>query len=339
VDSLTRRRVRADELAAMVCRGFGPSARVETCRELPAGSYNAAYEVRLADGQDLVLKIAPPPHPRLLSHEVDLMRTEVEVYAHSAAAGVPAPTVVFSDFDRTLLGSDYAFLSRLPGRPLDRAGRTMTGEQVAAARRQAASVAARLHRITGTGYGYPRRGGGSWCSTWRAAFGAMVADLLGDAERLGALLPAPPARIGELVRRHADVLDDVRRPALVHFDLWDGNILVTRCRGRDSTDDWQVSGLIDAERAFYGDPLAELVSLTLLREVDEAPEVLDGFADGSGAPVELTGRVRRRLALYRTYLYLILAVERRVRGRADRTWMLGPLERQLDLLAAGQPGR
>jgi aminoglycoside phosphotransferase (APT) family kinase protein len=339
VDSLTRRRVGADELAAMVRRGFGPAAHVDHCRELPAGSYNTAYEVRLADGQDLVLKIAPPPHPRLLTHEIDLMRTEVEVYAQCAAADVPAPTVVFADFDRTLVGTDYAFLSRLPGWPLSRAGRTMTGEQLAAARRQAASVAARLHRIKGTGYGYPRRGGGSWCSTWRAAFGAMVAGLLDDAERLGTLLPARPALIGELVRRHADVLDDVRRPALVHFDLWDGNILVTRSGGRDAPGGWRVSGLIDAERAFYGDPLAELVSLTLLREVDEAPEVLDGFADGSGAPVELTGRVRRRLALYRTYLYLILAVERRVRGRADRTWMLGPLERQLDLLAAGQPGR
>jgi Ser/Thr protein kinase RdoA (MazF antagonist) len=336
VDSLTRRRVGADELTAMVHRGFGPAARLDRCRELPAGSYNTAYEVRLADGQDLVLKIAPPPQPHLLTHEIDLMRTEVEVYAHCAAAGVPAPTVVFADFDRTLVGSDYAFLARLPGRPLSRAGRTMTGEQLAAARRQAASLAARLHRIKGTGYGYPRRGG-SWCATWRAAFGAMVADLLGDAERLGTLLPARPALIGALMRRHAGVLDDVRRPALVHFDLWDGNILVTRCAGPDAG--WRVSGLIDAERAFYGDPLAELVSLTLLRDVEEAPEVLDGFADGWGAPVELTGRVRRRLALYRTYLYLILAVERRVRGRADRTWMLGPLEGQLDLLAAGQPGR
>jgi aminoglycoside phosphotransferase (APT) family kinase protein len=168
----------------------------------------------------------------------------------------------------------------------------------------------------------------------------MMVDLLDDAQRLGALLPSPPARIGELIRRHADALDDVRRPALVHFDLWDGNILVTRCRNGDTAaGGWRVTGLVDAERAFYGDPLAELASLTLLREVDDAPEVLDGFADGSGTPVELTGRVRRRLTLYRTYLYLILAVERRTRGRADRTWMLGPLERQLDLLAAGQPGR
>jgi aminoglycoside phosphotransferase (APT) family kinase protein len=335
VEIMTRCRIGATELAAMVHRGFGPCAGVAGWRELTSGCHNSAYVVTLDDGQELVLKVAPPPDRRLLAHEVDLMRSEVEVYAHSVAAGVPAPTVVFTDFDRTLLGSDYAFLSRVPGQPLDQVAKAMTEAELAAARGQAASVAVRLHRITGTAYGYPRRRGGSWCSTWRAAFGAMTAGLIADAERLGAILPAAPERIDALLRRHADALDDVRRPALVHFNLWDGNILVDRTPPSGC---WRVTGLIDAERAFYGDPLAELVSLTLLREIDDAPEVLDGFAAG-GTPVELTGRVRRRLALYRTYLYLIMTIAGSTRGWPDRRWMAEPLERELALLATGPAGR
>jgi aminoglycoside phosphotransferase (APT) family kinase protein len=334
VDSLTKCPIGAADLAAMVHRGFGPCAGVASWRELTSSCYNAAYAVTLDDGHDLVLKVAPPPDPLLLAHEIDLMRAEVEVYAHSAAAGVPAPMVVFADFDRTLLGSDYAFLSRVPGQPLDQVAKAMSGADLAAARGQAASVAVRLHRITGTAYGYPRRRSGSWCSTWRAAFGVMTANVLADAERLGATLPAAPERIGALLRRHADALDDVHRPALVHFNLWDGNILVTR----DGPYGWRVTGLVDAERAFYGDPLAELVSLTLLREIEEAPEVLDGFAAG-GTPVELTGRVRRRIALYRTYLYLIMAIAGSTRGWHDPEWMAEPLERQLALLASGPAGR
>jgi len=39
-----------------------------------------------------------------------------------------------------------------------------------------------------------------------------------------------------------DLLDVVRTPRLIHFDLWDGNILVEA---------GQITGLIDGERAFW----------------------------------------------------------------------------------------
>jgi aminoglycoside phosphotransferase (APT) family kinase protein len=313
VDSLTKRPVDADELATLVRGAFGPGAVVVSAGELTDGMYSSAYAVRLADGRELVLKVAPRPDLRLLTHEVDLMRTEVDVYHRCAAVGVPAPAVVFAGFDRSLIGTDYVFLSRLPGRPLHLARDRMTLADHAAARGRAAALAARLHTVTGPAYGYPLRPSRTWCPTWREAFGAMVDDVLGDADRLGCELPMPTERSGDRMRRHADTLDEVTRPALVHFDLWDGNIFVDQ----HASCGWRVTGLIDGERAFYGDPLAELVSLTLFREMDDAPEVLDGYAEGAGAPLDLTGAARYRLALYAVYLYLIMAIEGRTRGWND----------------------
>ncbi|ROT29329.1 hypothetical protein [Micromonospora sp. HM5-17] len=60
------------------------------------GTFTAAYGVRLADGTDLVLKVAPPPELTLPSHEVDLMRTEVDVYRRAARVGVPVPEVRYA---------------------------------------------------------------------------------------------------------------------------------------------------------------------------------------------------------------------------------------------------
>jgi aminoglycoside phosphotransferase (APT) family kinase protein len=80
---------------------------------------------------------------------------------------------------------------------------------------------------------------------------------------------------------------------LVHFDLWDGNILL---------DDGRLSGIIDAERAFWGDPVAEFVSLTLLHDLD-AP-LLEGYGRA-----RFDAPARRRLTLYRVYLGLIMLVE------------------------------
>ncbi|MFD0823141.1 phosphotransferase, partial [Micromonospora zhanjiangensis] len=120
----------------------------------------------------------------------------------------------------------------------------------------------------------------------------------------------PPDRIGALLRRHADALDAVDRPALVHFDLWDGNVMVRL----DGVGGARVTGLIDGERALYGDPVAELVSLTLFRDLADEPAILAGYAAAAPTPIVPTPGVRRRLALYTCYLYLIMLVEGATRG-------------------------
>jgi hypothetical protein len=164
------------------------------------------------------------------------------------------------------------------------------------------------------------------------------------------------------MRRHASCLDEVTRPALVHFDLWDGNVFVERSqqnpgaggiRSEERSDEagsrrppgapserseriqqnpeasgWRVTGFIDGERAFYGDPVAELASLSLFREVE--PELLNG--------VELSGTALRRLDLYRTYLYVIMAIEGATRGWYDEervkfeAWLAERIDAQLALL-------
>jgi aminoglycoside phosphotransferase (APT) family kinase protein len=336
VDSLTKRRASADELAAMAHHAFGSRADGATFRELPDGSYNVAYVVTLAESGDggakagagtteLILKVAPDPRLRLLTHEVDLMRTEVDFYHRAGQVGVPVPDVVHADFTRTVLETDYVFLSRVPGEPLDKIKERLTEPELAALRAELAGITARLHAVTGPAYGYPLRGSRSWRGSWRAAFGAMVDDILADARRLDSDLPATPDRIGALMHRHDAVLDAVDRPALVHFDLWDGNVFVEPAPDGG----WRVTGLIDGERAFFGDPVAELVSLALLRDIADAPEILAGY------PMELTGDARLRLTLYTAYLYLIMGVEGVTRGFDSpeyakfRQWVLELLEIQL----------
>jgi hypothetical protein len=84
--------------------------------------------------------------------------------------------------------------------------------------------------------------------------------------------------------------------------------------------------------------VAELVSLVLLRDIADEPEILAGYAAGGGPPIELTASVRRRLNLYTTYLYTIMAIEGATRGwygdeRARyESWLGERLDAQLALL-------
>ena len=119
-------------------------------------------------------------------------------------------------------------------------------------------------------------------------------------------------------------------PVLVHFDLWAGNVFVD-LDGPAPV----VTGLIDAERALWADPAADLVSLSLDRPLDD--DLLAGYAE-AGGPVVLDDATLTRLHLYRAHLALVMTVETVPRGvpaaEAERTraWAGGMLAEALAAL-------
>jgi aminoglycoside phosphotransferase (APT) family kinase protein len=332
-DSTTKVPVTDAELAAMVRRAFGDDAVVRERVELTDGYYNMTYRIHLADGRVSVLKVAPPPGMKLLTHEVDLMRTEVDFYLRAAAVGAPVPAVLYAGLERDLIGRDYLFLELLDGESLERAAPQLSTVDKDALHRQLGTAIGRLHTATGDAFGYPLRDSRTWRPTWREAFLAMVDDILDDAVRLGTELPGPPDVIRARMARHAPLLDAVRRPALVHFDLWDGNVFVA-----PGPNGWRLTGMIDGERALFGDPYAEFISIAIFRDIRELPSVLDGYAEITGERVEFTEDVRIRIALYTCYLYLLIVTEGPTRGYdpvvhdPDRLRTLRLLTEQLNTL-------
>ena len=272
----------------LIASGIDP-ASVVSAEEIGGGTYNRAIRVRLADGRRLVLKIAPSAPG--LAHEHDLLETEAEYYRRVSG---PLPSVVGS-------GPGFLLMTELPGVPW-----SQVPDAGPRQRAELGGIVAGLHQVTGDRFGYPQD---PLHPTWAAAFTAMMDAILADAHRYGVRLPRPAAEIAHLVHRHEPLLDLVTTPVLVHFDLWDGNILL---------DGGRVSGIIDAERAFWGDPVAEFVSLSLFRTPDR--ELLDGYR-AAGGPAEWGMPAWARLGLYRVYLDLIMLVEMTPRkiDDADRT--------------------
>jgi Ser/Thr protein kinase RdoA (MazF antagonist) len=157
----------------------------------------------------------------------------------------------------------------------------------------------RITEVPGELFGYVRGDGRTRRSSWRDAFLAMIADILADAAEMDRKLPRSVSEVAAAFDRHGARLAAVSEPRLVHYDLWDGNVFV-----RQDGDGWHVEGFIDGERAFYGDPIAELVSAISFIPADEAAAVVDGFLGRA-----LTDDEELRLAMYRAYLWLILLCE------------------------------
>jgi aminoglycoside phosphotransferase (APT) family kinase protein len=274
--------------------------QVESCDALAGGTFNVVHLVRLAAGTGLVVKIPPAPDTPLLRYEQSMLSTEALYYRLAAqAGGVSVPSVLAVD----PAGHEYLVMTECPGSPWSQLRPQPTGGERDELRADLGRRVAWLHTITGTEFGYPSLALGPLRGTWREAFLTMVDAVLADAEGCGVSLPRPVSEVSHLFSAQAAVLDEVTTPVLVHYDLWDGNILVERGPAGHQT-----GALIDAERAFWGDPLADFVSLALFRDIEHDMAFLDGYRSAGGT-VSFDFATRRRLSLYTAYLYLIMWVE------------------------------
>ncbi|MEU8171174.1 aminoglycoside phosphotransferase family protein [Micromonospora sp. NPDC049004] len=325
--SRTQRPLDHDQVQRFVAASFGADRRVVDCGPILGGGFATVWWVALDDGREVVLKVAPPPDAPLLRYEQGLAAAEARYFRLVAARApqVPVPPLLHHGTDPDL--GEWLVTGLLPGRSLRE---WAEGEQQlddGPARYDFGVAIAALHRVTGDHFGY----GGDRASgpTWRAAFAAMLDDLLADAADWDVRLPTSPARIRELPERYAGVLDQVRRPALLHFDGWDGNVLAEP----DPAGALRLRGIVDGERFLFGDPLLDLVSPLLYRRVEDDPghPFLRGYRAASADPVVFDESTLRRLSLYRLHLYLLMTVEMPSRGitREDRP---DRFERLADLL-------
>lgn len=282
--------------------------------EIGGGTYNTAYRIAV-DGRRLVLKIAPRRGTPGMSYEHDLLLTEAEFY-RCAASALPVPEVVCVDSSRAILPCDWLLMTECPGVNWYEHRERLAAER-GALREQLGAAVARLHRLTGKAFGYPQN---DPVPDWPTAFTSMVTAVLEDAARYHVDLPVSADRVRVVLDAAQEALAEVHEPALVHFDLWDGNVLV-------DPDEVRITGVIDGERSFWGDPLADMASLGLFKMIEDDAEFLAGYR-AAGGRLDLTTRTRLRLDLYRCYLYLIMAVEATPRGAN------GPDDEQLNRLVS-----
>jgi aminoglycoside phosphotransferase (APT) family kinase protein len=270
------------QIAGIVHEGLG--ATVRSASELDGGGFAAVWRAALTDGREVVVKVAPPPATRLLTYERELIPAEAEYF--SLVAGLaPVPTVL-------AVSPSWIITTLLPGRPL-------TSGDSPLARRQTGAAIRRVHTLTGPLFGYT--GDRPSAADWPSAFTAMVASLRTDAAVWNVPLPS----LDGVIERHHDTLATVTTPSLLHFDLWDGNVLVDASGA--------MSGLVDGERYLYGDPLLDLVSPALYRRIEDEPDhpFLAGYDPG-----QLDRSALIRLSLYRIHLYTLMLAEQPSRGMA-----------------------
>lgn len=273
---------------------------IVSSRELTDGMANAAYSLELADGQAVVLKIAPTSGAKLMRYERNLMKAEVGAMMRVAeAGGVPVPRIYAYDESEEILPSSYFIMEQLQGYPYNKVREEMTEEQRDKIEHRLGVLSQRINEIRGERFGLyacpaPKDG------TWAGTFGALISGVLDDGRDVGAELPASYDEVWQEIERALPALDEVTEPRLVHWDLWPGNVFV---RGEE------IVGLIDFERAMWGDPLIEYY----FGKFGASAAFERGYGRAPSTPGE-----RLRRSLYDFYLDLILKIECSFRGFTDQ---------------------
>lgn len=288
------------EIEPLVRQAYGEGTTIRDLSELTGGMFNAAYRLRLSDGRETILKVSPPADARILTYETDIMRTEVEalrlVYGLD---GVPVPEVCHYDPSRSLIGSEFFFMEFVPGTPYNELKSLVSDSERAEIEREIGRINRRINAVTGTGFGLPGHVKPVADLSWSSVFVQLMDDLLEDGQRLGAVLPMAYAEAEQAVVQLRPALDAVKQPQLVHWDLWEGNVMIREGR---------IVSILDWERALWGDPLMEY----FFRGFVDNRHFLEGY----GSRSEDAGSAARK-ALYDLYLGLIMVIECRSREYTD----------------------
>jgi aminoglycoside phosphotransferase (APT) family kinase protein len=298
-NSITKNKLNDATLKQLIQASF-PKRKLTEWIELTEGFFNIAYLVRFEGGEELILKIAPDANMDVMTHEINIMYSEVDSMQLIQRQGIiPVPEVVLADFSRSIIPSDYFFMRKLPGSSFQSQMDVLNQEERDKINYKVGVMNRQMNEITGTQFGYygqEHRQGGSWYSV----FSSILKDALQDADRKSISLPVEEKELVSLLVKDKDLFDEVGIPRFVHWDLWAGNVFVK---------DEQITGLIDFERCLWGDILMEVG----FRSCFLNPAFLKGYGIK-----ELSASEQRRILWYDIYLFVICCLECDYRGYDTR---------------------
>jgi len=271
---------------------------------ITTGKFNTSYYVSAGSGE-YVIRIAPPPGTPCIFYEREMMKQEPGIHALLLEkTEVPVAPIVAFDETRETLPNDFLLMERLPGRAASESA--LSRSAVDRLFEQTGKALAAIHAQEVERYGYL---GEHHCMepqhTWKSAFVVMWNKLLDDIAATEVYTADEIDAMRGLLANHLSSFDHEVRAHLLHMDIWAQNLL---CDASGN-----LTGLVDFDRALWGDPEIEFAVL------DYCGVSTRAFWKGYGAerPSGPDAGIRHRFYfLYELQKYVVIEALRRSNHRA-----------------------
>lgn len=267
---------------------------VQSADLMTGGEFNSVWKVTTDSSQEYVIKIAPHSSVDVLTYERNLIQSEVCAYEKLAdLKTVHAPKL----FGYNWLDSEpyqYLIMEFIEGEILLNA--KLSQDEMNQVMYKLGQAMAEIHSIKDLA---DMQNGLK--KTWKDAHLSMVNNVIDDGIAKKAKIPYLK-EIRKLIDQNLFVLDEVKSPSFVHFDLWAGNIILNNN---------QLYAIIDCERAMLGDIMGEFISLDYITpfSVEKNESLIAGYQSFANEKIEFNSNEMIRLYLMRLYLGLITNVE------------------------------
>ena len=296
---ITKNRQSDKTITEMAGKAF-PDKTVIKIKELTEGMCNVTYHVVFDDGSESILKIAAENKAGNTSNEINLMQAEIEAMRLvSGKCSFRVAEVQYYDCSRTVCNGDYFFMEKLPGENYAFLKSKLPENVIKELNREIGRISGELTAITNAQFGF--LGDKKRYDSLFEFVKTMLTNLLSDARKKNVDLGCDAQQLTEKLDSEREIFDEVRSATLVHWDMWEGNIFVSRNH---------VSGVIDWERAMWGEAFMD----DRFRKHNRNADFLEGFGINSFSESEL-----KRIRWYDVILYLTMMVEVFFRGFEDQS--------------------
>ncbi|MEA2708426.1 MAG: hypothetical protein QOF78_1027 [Phycisphaerales bacterium] len=205
---------------------------------LHGGQINTTLELHLSDARRVVIKVSP--------HRVD-KSYEREAYqlAMLKSCGVPVPEVLCWKIGSLDDPFSYILLEFIEGVDLGEARRQCTAEEFDSLQAELAEIVAAMHDHTNGTYMRVMADGATF-ATWPAFYRSVYDAIWHEAEKDKHLPKGAKKHIAKIHERLERFLAHGDQPRLVHWDIWNTNVMVAR----NGDGKWHIKALLDPNCKF-----------------------------------------------------------------------------------------
>lgn len=312
--AITKNRQSNETIAAMAKKAF-PDKQIAEIKELTEGMCNVTYDITFEDGSESILKISAKDRRGNTSNEVNLMQAEINAMKLVAErCSFKVADIQYYDTGNTICDGNYFFMEKLKGDNFSLVREGMSEEAIAIVDTEIGKISRELSEVKNPEFGF--LGEDKRYASLYDFVKQMLVNLISDAKKRDIDIIYDEHYFLNHLEKDKPAFESVKTASLVHWDMWEGNVFVK---------DGHVSGIIDWERALWGEPFMD----DRFRMHNRGKHFLDGFGQTSFSEDELI-----RLHWYDIILYLTMMIEvyyREFEDEGQYFWAREMLEKSMQI--------